>query len=333
MKKQTSKILKDLLKYILPVALSAWLCYYLYTKIDIATMKAAINDCDYKWIGVALVISVFSHIFRAMRWSIQLDALNIHTPLPPLVWSIFGTYAINLLAPRLGEVWRTGYIAKRQNAQFTTVFGSMVCDRMADTVTVLLLTLFTFCIAREAFMAFGHKYPETYQGIVNMLHSPWIWTAGVVAVALIVWLFVSRTDNKWVLKVRDAVRNLWNGFAVVGTMPHKGRWLLLTVAIWGCYFTQLYVAFFAFSFTTHLGIVCALVAFVLSSISMGIPSNGGLGPWHLAIIFALGIYGVDINQGGAFAMIVWGAQTCLLVLLGIYAFVSIAMDKRQKTVR
>ncbi len=137
-------------------------------------MKAAINDCDYKWIGVALVISVFSHIFRAMRWSIQLDALNIHTPLPPLVWSIFGTYAINLLAPRLGEVWRTGYIAKRQNAQFTTVFGSMVCDRLADTVTVLLLTLFTFCIAREAFMAFGHKYPETYQGIVNMLHSPWI---------------------------------------------------------------------------------------------------------------------------------------------------------------
>ena len=78
----------------------------------------------------------------------------------------------------------------------------MVCDRLADTVTVLLLTLFTFCIAREAFMAFGHKYPETYQGIVNMLHSPWIWTAGVVAVVLIVWLFVSRTDNKWVLKVR-----------------------------------------------------------------------------------------------------------------------------------
>ena len=81
------------------------------------------------------------------------------------------------------------------------------------------------------------------------------------------------------------------------------------------------------SFTSSSG-----SGFFLSA-AMGIPSNGGLGPWHLAIIFALGIYGVDINQGGAFAMIVWGAQTCLLVLLGIYAFVSIAMDKRQKTVR
>lgn len=79
-----------------------------------------------------------------MRWRIQLDALDIRVPLPPLVWSIFGTYAVNLLAPRLGELWRTGYIAKRQDAKFTTVFGSMVCDRLADTATVLLLTLVTF---------------------------------------------------------------------------------------------------------------------------------------------------------------------------------------------
>ena len=41
-------------------------------------------------------------------------------------YSIFGTYAVNLVFPRLGEVWRTGYIAQRQKAPFTTVFGSMV---------------------------------------------------------------------------------------------------------------------------------------------------------------------------------------------------------------
>ena len=328
LKKKTSNILRDILKYALPVVLSVWLCWYLYSKIDLETMKVAISECNYLWIGIALVVSVFSHIFRAMRWSIQLDALKIHVPLAPLVWSIFGTYAINLLAPRLGEVWRTGYIAKRQDAQFTTVFGSMVCDRLADTVMVLLLTVFTFLIAGEAFVAFGEKYPQAYEGIMHALKSPWLWGCGIVSVALVVWLFVARSSNRWVLKVREAVRNLWSGFAVVATMPRKGRWLLLTLAIWGCYFFQLYMAFYAFSFTESLGIVCALVAFVLSSISMGIPSNGGLGPWHLAIIFALGLYGVDRDYATAFAMIVWGSQTCLLVLLGLYAFVSILLDKR-----
>jgi uncharacterized membrane protein YbhN (UPF0104 family) len=290
-------------------------------------IKQAMKECNYWWIGLALIVSVFSHIFRAMRWGIQLDALDIRTPLGPRVWSVFGTYAINLIAPRLGELWRTGYIAKRQDAPFTTVFGSMVCDRLADTVMVLLLTVFTFLISSEAFLAFGQKYPQTYQGMIATLHSPWLWVAGVVCVLLLVWLFTTKSQMGIVLKVRGVVKNLWDGFAVVGSMPHKGKWILLSFAIWGCYFFQLYVAFFAFPFTAPLGIVCALVTFVLSSISMGIPSNGGLGPWHIAVIFALGVYGVGINEAGAFAMIVWGSQTCLLVVLGLYAFFSIAADK------
>ena len=145
-KKKSSNLLRNILKYGLPVALSVCLCIYLYSKIDVNVIIDEIRNCNYMWIAIALVVSIFSHIFRAMRWSIQLDALDIHTPLPPLVWSIFGTYAVNLLAPRLGEIWRTGYIAKRQDAKFTTVFGSMVCDRLADTATVLLLTIITFFI-------------------------------------------------------------------------------------------------------------------------------------------------------------------------------------------
>lgn len=328
-KKKSGKILRDIIKYGLPLVLSVCLCVYMYSKIDMDVIVNEIRRCNYTWIGVALVVSVFSHVFRAMRWRLQLDALDIRVPLPPLVWSIFGTYAVNLLLPRLGELWRTGYIAKRQDARFTTVFGSMVCDRLADTVTVLLLTLFTFIIARPAFIAFGEKYPDTYRGIIGMLHSPWLWLACILGVAFLVWLFTTKSQSGIVVKVRSVVKNLWDGFAVVATMPRKGRWLLLTAAVWGCYFFQLYLAFFAFDFTSGLGIVCALVAFVLSSISMGIPSNGGLGPWHLAIIFALGIYGVGYNQAAAFATIVWGSQTCLLVVLGIYAFISIALDKKK----
>ena len=131
--------------------------------------------------------------------------------------------------------------------------------------------------------------------------------------------------------VEDTVKDLWDGFAVVAKMPGKGRWILLTFAIWGCYFLQLYLQFQAFGFTMGLGFICALVTFVLSSISMGIPSNGGLGPWHLAVIFSLGIYGVEFDRAAAFAMIVWGVQNAFVVLLGIYAFISIALDGRKRS--
>lgn len=275
---KTGNILRPVFKYGLPLALSVGLCYYLYTKIDIEVIRTELHNCNYVWIGLALVVAVFSHIFRAMRWRIQLDALSIHAPLKPLVWSIFGTYAVNLLLPRLGELWRTGYIARRQKAPFTTVFGSMVADRLADTLTVLVLLLFTFFVARGAFIDFARQYPQVYQGITSTLNSPLVWACAVVGLAAIVALFVVSTSNRFVLKVRTWVKDLWHGFAVVATMPGKGRWLLLTVAVWGCYFLQLYMAFYSFSFTENIGLTAALVAFVLSSISMGIPSNGGLGP-------------------------------------------------------
>jgi hypothetical protein len=235
--------------------------------------------------------------------------------------------------PRLGEVWRTGYIAQRERAPFATVFGSMVADRLADTVTVLLLTIITFLLASKALISFISENAESYMGIVNTLTSPWLWLAIVACVAAIWWFLTRKTDNKLVVKLQTALKGLWEGFSAILTMPGKAKWFVLTFCIWGCYFSQLYVAFYAFPFTSEIlaqhGILVALVAFVLSSISMGVPSNGGIGPWQWAIIFALGIYGLDKANAGAFANLVLGMQTLLLIALGIFTFAAIALDKKR----
>jgi len=279
-----------------------------------------------------------------MRWRIQLDALGIKAPLVPLVYSIFGTYAVNLVFPRLGEVWRCGYIAQRQDAQFTTVFGSMVADRLADTVTVGLLTLTTFVLASGQLMAYINQNPGALESMVNLVSSPWLWVSLAVLVVGVWWFFTARTGNKVVLKLRKWIKDLWQGFAVVAKMPGIGRWLVLTVCIWGCYFMQLYVAFFAFPFTTEVvvnhGALAVLVCFVLSSIAMGVPSNGGIGPWQYAVIFGLAFYmpaGIDkalyTAQSTAFANLVLGSQTLLLIVLGLLTFGYVALSRRKNPVK
>jgi hypothetical protein len=131
-------------------------------------------------------------------------------------------------------------------------------------------------------------------------------------------------------------RSLWEGFAAITRMDGKWWFLLLTILIWGCYFLQLYLACQAFNFTSPLSVLAVLVMFVLSSIGMGVPTNGGLGSWHVAIIFALSLYGVGVfspsnfdPRASAFAMFVWGFQTVLLIVLGIYAFASMAIDRNR----
>lgn len=327
-----SNWLAHLLKFGVPVIISAGLCWLLFRDFDFREMWRLIQtECRFGWIALALGISIFSHIFRAMRWRIQLRALGVDAPLFYLVLSIFGTYAVNLVFPRLGEVWRTGYIAERQHAPFTTVFGSMVADRLADTVTVALLTVFTFIVASGSLLSYLAQNRETYESLTRLVLSPWLWGSVVAMVAFCWWFLTRKSGNRLVVKIQTAVRELWQGFAVIVSMPGKGRWLLLTVGVWGCYFLQMYVAFFAFGFTADIlarhGIVAVLVTFVLSSISMGVPSNGGIGPWQWAVIFALGIYGLDMARAGAFANLVLGCNTLLLILLGLFTFAAIAINK------
>ena len=334
MDKKKSSRLGQLMKYIIPLIISVGLCYLLFTGIDFKEMMHIIRtQCDFRWIAAGLLLAVLSHIVRAMRWGIQLKALGINAPLYALIYSIFGTYAVNLVFPRLGEVWRTGYISQRQHAPFTTVFGSMVADRLADTITVLLLALMAFLISSKAILSYLHQNGESLAAIARLLESPWLWGAAVVVIAA-VWIFMARkSSNSKIIRIQNAVRELWQGFAVIIKMPHKGRWLLLTVALWGGYFLQNYLAFYAFPFTTAIveqhGIQAALVVWVLASISMGVPSNGGIGPWQWATIFGLSIYGLGTTEASAFANLVLGANTLLIIALGIFTFIAIALDKKR----
>lgn len=325
----------------IPLVVGAGLFYWLYDNVDMEQMKKILRyDVNYAWIGLMLVISTFSHVFRAYRWRLQLRALGISVPIGVLIVSIFGTYAVNLVFPRLGEVWRCGYIARRQNAPFTKVVGSMVADRLSDTVTVLTLTLVTMLLAGSAFEQFFNTFPEVEAGIVRTVSSPAVWCVLVAAAVAVVLLFKLGKRFGFVRRISGMMSGLWQGFYGITKMKGKGKFLLFTLLIWGCYFMQLYICFFAFDFTKDLGVVCALVCFVLSSISMGIPTNGGLGAWHIAIIFGLSLYGVgkfSFNapdpQASAFAMLVWGTQTLLLIALGVYSYLYILFDKSGKRLK
>lgn len=330
------KLATDIMKYIIPVVVSVGLCWVMFRNIDFGEMLAVIrSDCDFKWILLPLVVSILSQIFRALRWQIQLKALGVMPTTFELVLSVFGTYAVNLVFPRLGEVWRTGYIAQCGRSPFSKVFGSMVAERLADVIVALLLLLLSFVLASKTIVSYLSQNEETYQMVMDTLSSPWLWML-VAMLVYLVWRMLTRhvSPDSTLGKVQTFVRNLWQGFASIATMPGKGRWLIYTGLIWGCYFVQLYIAFFAFPFTREVlsndGPVVVLLAFTLSSLSMSVPSNGGIGPWQWAVMFVLMMYGVDIVNSGAFANLVLGTTTMLNILMGIFTFVVIMLKRKNK---
>ena len=329
------KAISYLIKYGIPLAIGVGLMYFLYKNVDVNSMMETLKtDVNYWWFIPIGIVSLLSHVFRALRWRLQLNAIDVKPSFSAVLNSIFGTYAVNLAFPRLGEVWRCGYIANRQKASVTQVMGSMVADRLTDTVTVLALTFVTFLLAQGAFGKFFDAYPQMKENFMNIASDARIWFGTTILIIALGWLMVMKTENKIIKKIQLMARNLWEGFYAITKMDGKWMFLLYTILIWGCYFLQLYLACQPFSFTNGLTVLAVLVMFVLSSIGMGVPTNGGLGSWHVAIIFGLSLYGVGVfspsnfdPRASAFAMLVWGFQTVLLIILGIYAFTSMAIDR------
>ena len=120
-------------------------------------------------------------------------------------------------------------------------------------------------------------------------------------------------------------------------MKGTGMYIVLTFGIWICYFLDTYLCFFAFPFTRQLitghgyywGLIPGLVVFVFGSCSMGVPSNGGLGPWNIAVMFALSLFGISDSDGAAYSIVCWSFQTAVLIASGIFSAFYIMFSRRR----
>lgn len=326
------------LKFLVPIAVSAGMIVWLFDKVNLHQIKEIISrGVDYRYLAIMMCLTVLSHVIRGIRWGIQLRAAGIpRIPVLAESVSIFGAYALNLIFPYLGEAWRCVYISKRERCKLSTVVGTDLGDRASDGIMILLLLILALIVARPAMDRFLDRYPlgETIDHIATD-GALWI-VLGVVIVLLVAgdWFF---RNTSFVKGVNQSIRRLYDGFMVLFHMKGTGMYIVLTFGIWICYFLDTYLCFFAFPFTRQLitghgyywGLIPGLVVFVFGSCSMGVPSNGGLGPWNIAVMFALSLFGINDSDGAAYSIVCWSFQTAVLIASGIFSAFYIMFSRRR----
>lgn len=327
-----------ILKIVMSVGISAGLIIWLFHKVNIHQVESIIRQgVDYRYIIAMMLITMLSHIIRGIRWGIQLRAAGI--PRIPVVAesvSIFGAYALNLVFPFLGEAWRCVYISKRENCKLSTVVGTDLGDRASDGIMILLLVFLTMFVARSSIDKFLDKYPLG-ESIDRITTDGVMWISIAVIIALLIVGDHLFRNTKFVQGINLSIRRMWDGFRVLFHMKGTGMYIVLTFGIWICYYLEAYVCFFAFPFTRELvtgdgywlGLVPGLVVFVFGSCSMGVPSNGGLGPWNIAVMFALSLFGIKESDGAAYSIVCWSFQTIMLIACGILSAFYIMLSNRK----
>jgi hypothetical protein len=98
---------------------------------------------------------------------------------------VLGNYALNLVLPRVGEVWRCGVVAKYEKISFTKLLGTLFVDRISDTIMVGLITMSIFFFNFKFFTRFFARNPSLIEGFQSMFNSIWIYVAAVLFFASI----------------------------------------------------------------------------------------------------------------------------------------------------
>ena len=325
-------ILRTFLKIILPLAFGCLLLWYLYSKMDLNVIWEVIRKgVRYDIILFSLLFGLGANIMRGLRWGLLIRSLGDKVKTHNVIYAVLGNYAVNLVLPRVGEVWRCGMITKYDKIPFTRLLGTLLIDRVSDTVMVGLITCSIILFNFGFFQDFFAKNPSLLEGFQSMFNSIWIYIIGVSFIIGIWFVFTYMSNFTLVKKAKSMLQNIWEGMKSVWLMKQKGLFLIQTLLIWIGYFFYFYITFFAFDFTQDLGIVVGLIAFTMGSIAVAVPVQGGIGPWHFMVIATLVCFGVKETDAAAFALVVHTVQTIWLGLTGLVGVIALPIINRKKT--
>ena len=115
-----------------------------------------------------------SHVFRGWRWRQTLEPLGAYPKRSDCVDAIFISYATNLILPRVGEVSRCGILAKYDDVSFSKSLGTVVTERLVDTLCILLITGLTFLAQMPVFLRFFQETGTKIPSLMHLLTSPWV---------------------------------------------------------------------------------------------------------------------------------------------------------------
>lgn len=326
------KISAKFVKIVLPLLLSGAILYWMYRGFDFHSISDVLfHKMNWIWMLLSFPFGILAQAFRGWRWRQTLEPIGETPRNSTAVYSIFLSYAVSLVVPRMGEFARCGVLKHYDGISFPKAIGTVVTERAIDSLLVLLIALLTFLSQIPIFTRFFAKTGTRIDTLfMSFSLTGWLVTA-LCGIAVLVLLYYLLRRLSFINKVKGTLKGIWQGVSSLKDVRNIPLFLFYTLAIWVSYFLHYYLTFFCFSATSSLSLSCALVTFIVGSIAVIVPTPNGAGPWHFAVKTMLILYGVGETDALYFVLIVHTVQTFLVILLGLYAWIALAFTKRRAT--
>ena len=330
------KIAKSL-QYVLFLVAGIVLLYFAFRGVDLNELLSEIRHADYRWVAMSMLFAALALVFRTFRWRMLIETLDERPSAINIFHAVNVGYLANFALPRIGEITRCGILNRTDKVPAGSLFGTVIVERVFDllmaALMLCLLLLLRFgelsgFMAAQIFHPLKDRMSETE-------NAGWLVALAALASLTIFACykyFKARLSTfSLARKVKDLLLGVAKGIRSAYLIRNFKLFIALNFLIFGMYFMQTYVLFFALPSTSSLGLVDGLFLLVLSALAIIIPVQGGIGAFHWIISLGLTLFGLTREEGMVYATLSHTATSALFIFLGTASLAAVFLGGGKKT--
>lgn len=308
-------------KFLIGMGISLFFLFMLFRKIDFNQLKQAFTALKWGYLVLAVLITFVSYCLRAVRWHYLVLPQKKAAPRNLMSATIICYMANNLLPARLGEIIRAYVLAEKENLETSSVFATLVLDRLFDGFSVLVILVITF---------FTVQLPPGMEKVQGGLVSGGYATLALYIVVIVFLVFLKRSTNS-TLKLVAALLKPFPSKLSAAIIPLLGSFisgirltskpqelvalLVSSALIWATAAWPIQLLLKAFNI--NLPITAAMFILVFLVFAVMVPASPGyVGTYHAACMYGLMAFNVSREQALSVALIMHAVNFFPVILIG-----------------
>lgn len=317
-----------LFKITVSILIGALFLWLAFRNVEFSELWNQISKVSFYWLPFFIVVLLFSHYLRAERWRLLLEDEGKFISRTTLFAGVMLGYVVNNLVPRLGEISRPVYVARKEEISSGNLIGTIVAERFFDLLTMFFLILLTaFLLVSDV------ELLQEVFGIQSWTWKQFIWIPVVLVVLLIGMaafyrLMIVLDRKQWftnpvMLRLIAAAKSFGEGMISLRRVKSWPRFLLYTAGIWIGYIFMAYLPFYMMDMQALYGLTFSdgIVLTAVSSIGVSVPTPAAVGSYHLFIQQSLYLlYDVSLVKALTYATV-----THAVTVISVFVFGPIAL--------
>lgn len=282
-----------------------------------------------KWVILPVIlILLFAHYSRAIRWKLLMEPLGYNPAINNVFAAVMVGYLVNAGAPRLGEVFKCTILARYEKVKVDKLIGTILIERAVDMVCLLCVFLLAIFFQGEIFGRFMKDMLTNFfhDKTGNLSITKLSVAFSIFIITLIAFYIILKRFGHIdiISKIKGVIKNIIHGLSSIRNLQHNKLFIFHSLLIWTLYYLASVLGLYALRETQILGFTGGLTTLAVGTVGMILTPNG-IGAYPLLIAQLLGLYGLNADTtGNASGWLMWSAQTFIVLVGGLICFILIS---------